>query len=115
MLVGTNDLTLTSKRSTCNGEDHPWCSANLTPKIGVMPIGSPHAKDFALVSFGVAVRVARTVKGISQEELAHRCGIDRSYLGAIERGEQNSGLLHLVRIATALETTLGDLMTKAKL
>jgi len=68
-----------------------------------------------LVSFGATVRVARTVKGVSQEELAHRCGIDRSYLGAIERGEQNSGLLHLVRIAMALETTVGDLMIRAGL
>lgn len=80
-----------------------------------MPIISPNAKDPALVAFGAAVRVVRTVKGISQEELAHRCGVDRSYWGAIERGEQNSGLLHLVRIATALGTTLGDLMTKAGL
>jgi transcriptional regulator with XRE-family HTH domain len=80
-----------------------------------MPISSPNSKDPALVSFGAAVRVARTVKGISQEELAHRSGVDRSYLGAIERGEQNTGLLHLVRIAAALETTIGDLMTKAGL
>jgi len=80
-----------------------------------MPISSPNSKNRALVSFGAAVRVARTVKGISQEELAHRCGVDRSYLGAIERGEQNSGLLHLVRIATALETTVGDLMIRAGL
>jgi transcriptional regulator with XRE-family HTH domain len=80
-----------------------------------MPISLPKSKDPALVSFGAAVCVARTVKGISQEELAHRCGVDRSYLGAIERGEQNSGLLHLVRIATVLETTVGDLMNKAGL
>ncbi|WP_343027631.1 helix-turn-helix transcriptional regulator [Massilia sp. MP_M2] len=80
-----------------------------------MPISSPNSKDPALVSFGVAVRVARIVKGISQEELAHQCGVDRSYLGAIERGEQNAGLLHLVRIAKALETTVGDLMTRAGL
>lgn len=80
-----------------------------------MPISSPNSKDPALVSFGAAVRVARTVKGIPQEELAHRSGIDRSYLGAIERGEQNTGLLHLVRIAAALETTVGELMTRAGL
>ena len=80
-----------------------------------MPITSPHSKESALVAFGAAVRMARTVRGISQEELAHRCGVDRSYLGAIERGEQNSGLLHLVRIAAALETTVGELMTKARL
>ena len=80
-----------------------------------MPIISPNSKDPALVSFGAAVRLVRTMRGISQEELAHRSGVDRSYLGAIERGEQNSGLLHLVRIAMALETTLGELMTKAGL
>jgi len=80
-----------------------------------MPISSPNSKDPALVLFGAAVRMERALRGISQEELAHRSGIDRSYLGAIERGEQNSGLLHLLRIATALETTLGDLVTRAGL
>lgn len=80
-----------------------------------MPISSPNSKDPALVLFGAAVRMERALRGISQEELAHRSGIDRSYLGAIERGEQNSGLLHLLRIATALETTLGDLLTRAGL
>lgn len=80
-----------------------------------MPIVSPNSKDPALVSFGAAVRLVRTTRGISQEELAHLSGVDRSYLGAIELGEQNSGLLNLVRIAMALETTLGEMMTKAGL
>ena len=85
------------------------------PEDWLMPIVSPHSKETALVAFGSAVRVARTVRGISQEELANLSGIDRSYLGAIERGEQNSGLLHLVRMATALGTTVSDLMAKAGL
>lgn len=80
-----------------------------------MPILSPNAKENALVAFGNAVRAARTERGISQEELAHRSGIDRSYLGAIERGEQNAGLLHLVRMADALTMPLADLMAKAEL
>jgi transcriptional regulator with XRE-family HTH domain len=80
-----------------------------------MPTQSPNAKDDSLVAFGNAVRHARSDKGISQEELAHRSGIDRSYLGAIERGEQNSGLLHLVRIADALEMSVADLMAAAAL
>lgn len=80
-----------------------------------MPISSPNAKDQALVEFGLAVRAARKARGISQEELAFLSGIDRSYLGAIERGEQNSGLLHLVRIAVALETTIAALMESAGL
>lgn len=77
-----------------------------------MPITSPHSKEPVLTSFGAAVRAARMAKGISQEELALRSGIDRSYLGAIERGDQNPGLLHLVRIVAALGTTVADL-TKA--
>lgn len=80
-----------------------------------MPISSPHAKDPILVAFGSAVREIRLSKGISQEELANRCEIDRSYTGSIERGEQNAGLLHLARIASALEVTIARLMTLANL
>lgn len=80
-----------------------------------MPIQSPNAKEPALAAFGEAVRAARIAKGISQEELAHRSGIDRSYLGAIERGEQNAGLLHLSRIADALGGKLVELIAAAGL
>lgn len=68
-----------------------------------------------MTAFGGAIRAVRAERGISQEDLAHSSGIDRSYLGAIERGEQNAGLLHLVRIAEALGVPLAELMTKAGL
>jgi transcriptional regulator with XRE-family HTH domain len=80
-----------------------------------MPITSPHANHKILVAFGAAVRRIRKERGISQEELALRCDIDRSYMGSIERGEQNSGLLHIARIAQALETKIEALMANAKL
>ena len=80
-----------------------------------MPISSPHAREPVLVAFGEAMRSARQARGLSQEELAHRCEIDRSYLGAIERGEQNAGLLHLARIAAALELRLAEIMSRAEL
>jgi len=80
-----------------------------------MPITSPNAKESALVAFGNAVRAARLAAGVSQEELAHISGIDRSYLGAIERGVQNAGLLHLVRIAQSLNIPLAELMVDARL
>lgn len=80
-----------------------------------MPTASPNAKEPVLVAFGNAVRAARTTAGISQEELAHLSGIDRSYLGAIERGEQNAGLLHLSRISDALGVKLAALMENAAL
>jgi transcriptional regulator with XRE-family HTH domain len=80
-----------------------------------MPIASPHAKDKVLSAFGAAVRRARKERGVSQEDLALKCDIDRSYMGSIERGEQNSGLLHIAKIAKALDIKLAELMTKAKL
>jgi|AraplaF_Cvi_mTSA_1032040.scaffolds.fasta_scaffold00143_19 transcriptional regulator with XRE-family HTH domain len=80
-----------------------------------MPITSPSSHDPALAAFGQAVRAERAAQGVSQEELALRAGIDRSYIGAIERGEQNPGLLHLVRISQALQVPLSKLMELAAL
>lgn len=80
-----------------------------------MPATSPNAKEHVLVAFGAAVREIRRDAGISQEELAHLSDIDRSYLGAIERGDQNTGLLHASKIAEALGITLSQLMTRADL
>jgi transcriptional regulator with XRE-family HTH domain len=53
--------------------------------------------------FGRAVRAIRDEKGISQEELAHRSGVDRSYMGGIERGERNPSLKNIFRIAEGLD------------
>ena len=80
-----------------------------------MPIASPHAKNKVLTAFGAGVRRARKAQGVSQEELALKCEIDRSYMGSIERGEQNTGLLHIARIAKALDMKVAELMIIAKL
>ena len=52
---------------------------------------------------------------MSQEELAHRSGVDRSYMSSIERGEQNVGLMSMHRIAEALGVPLAELVLNAKL
>jgi transcriptional regulator with XRE-family HTH domain len=80
-----------------------------------MPATSPNAKEHVLVAFGTAVRQVRRDVGISQEELAHLSGIDRSYLGAIERGDQNTGLIHISKIASALDIPVSELMKRADL
>jgi transcriptional regulator with XRE-family HTH domain len=80
-----------------------------------MPIASPYSKDKVLLAFGSAVRRIRKEKGVSQEELALKCDIDRSYMGSIERGEQNSGLLHIAKIAKALNIKIAELMATAKI
>ncbi|GAB7540997.1 helix-turn-helix domain-containing protein [Cupriavidus sp. 8B] len=81
-----------------------------------MPIASPrHGGAIPLVQLGNAIREVRLRQDLSQEELAHRAGIDRSYMSSVERGGQNLGVMHLLRIATALEVTVAELMAVAKL
>jgi transcriptional regulator with XRE-family HTH domain len=61
--------------------------------------------------FGDSVRKLREIKGLSQEELAFRAGIHRTYLGGIERGERNPCLKNIAAIAKALGVTLSDLFS----
>lgn len=60
-------------------------------------------KDQRLVTFGEKVRQVRKEKGLSQEALADLAGIDRSYMGHIERGDQNISLTKIYQIADALD------------
>uniref|UniRef100_A0A486XGX7 Transcriptional regulator, XRE family n=1 Tax=Rheinheimera sp. BAL341 TaxID=1708203 RepID=A0A486XGX7_9GAMM len=55
-----------------------------------------------LVDFGNKLREIRKEKNLSQEELAGLAGIDRSYMGHIERGEKNVTLTKIYQIANAL-------------
>ena len=81
-----------------------------------MPIASPrHAYDPALVALGAAIQAARMQRGISQEELAHRAGTDRSYLSSIERGAQNPGIVSILRVVHAMEMTATELFAEAEL
>lgn len=57
----------------------------------------------ALVKLGAAIRAASLDKQLSQEALADKANIDRSYIGGIERGEHNVALINLMKIADALE------------
>jgi transcriptional regulator with XRE-family HTH domain len=59
--------------------------------------------------FGARMRELRKARGLSQEALAFASGLDRSYLGAIERGEKNVSLVNIHRIAEALGTGPSEL------
>ena len=59
---------------------------------------------------GQLIRKKRKEKKITQEALALQCGIDRSYIGRIERGEVNLTVEKLYEIATALEVDMKELL-----
>ncbi len=59
---------------------------------------------------GKRIRRFRETQKLSQEELAYRAGVHRTYLGGIERGERNPSLKNLAAIAKALNVRLADLV-----
>lgn len=54
-------------------------------------------------NFGSIIRKYRHIKEISQEELAARTGLHRTYISEVERGERNVSLVNIVKISTGLE------------
>ncbi len=67
-------------------------------------------KKDVLVKFGNKVREKRLSLDLSQEELASRAGVHRTYVGMIERAEKNITLQNIEKIAKALEISLDKLM-----
>jgi transcriptional regulator with XRE-family HTH domain len=61
------------------------------------------------IRFGETVRSARTARGLSQEEFAHLSGLDRSYIGGVERGERNPSIVAIDQIARGLRISIADL------
>ncbi len=69
-----------------------------------------NSKGKILIRFGNKVRKARKLKGLSQEQLAHKANLHRTYIGMIERAEKNITLLNIEKIANALEVEIIDLL-----
>ena len=66
-------------------------------------------KNNTLIAFGSSIRKERNLKGMTQDELAHLCELDRTYIGGIERGERNVSLININKIALALNKNIRDL------
>lgn len=67
------------------------------------------AEESAKALFGTRLRELRQDKGLSQEALALACGLDRTYIGGVERGERNISLVNIHRIAQALGVSVRKL------
>jgi transcriptional regulator with XRE-family HTH domain len=66
------------------------------------------------VALGKTIRDLRSARGYSQESFADAVGLHRTYMGGIERGERNVGVVNLSRIAEALELPLSGLIAEAE-
>lgn len=69
------------------------------------------SKTDVLIKFGERVRDLRKERGLSQEQLAFKADLHRTYIGMIERAEKNITLINIEKIANALEVTI-DQLTK---
>lgn len=76
-----------------------------------MPIESPEPLQAA---FGAAVRELRERRGLSQDALAQRAELQRTYVNEVERGHRNVTLLNVGRLATALGVGVGELAILAE-
>ena len=84
----------------------------------LLPMAKPslsHAGHPDLVALGTVIRAVRAINGHSQESFADEVGIDRSYMGGIERGEHNLALVNLLKISKALKMPASKLLEKAKI
>jgi len=66
-------------------------------------------KRDVLIKFGNKVREQRLLLGLSQEELANRAGVHRTYVGMIERAEKNITLMNIEKIAKALNLSIDEI------
>jgi transcriptional regulator with XRE-family HTH domain len=69
----------------------------------------------ALINLGSVMRRRREHIGLSQDELGHLCGLHRTYIGSVERGERNLTMESLAAISDALQMKPHDLLERASL
>jgi transcriptional regulator with XRE-family HTH domain len=60
--------------------------------------------------FGENLRRQRKAMGISQEDLADKAGLHRTYIGSVERGERNVSIDNIERLASAVGSTIQELL-----
>jgi len=89
------------------GTDSPWTYSRLRATLCYV-----FRQQDVKRLFGRAVRLARSSRSLSQEQLAHDAGLDRSYVGGVERGDRNPSLVAIQKIARGLDIPLAELFAK---
>ncbi len=79
-----------------------------TPGVHIRRVQT--SSDTIQLRFGTRIRMLRKKQGYSQEAFAEKCGLDRTYVGGIERGERNVSLRNIAVIADALNLSVSQLM-----
>ncbi|HEV2323756.1 MAG TPA: helix-turn-helix transcriptional regulator [Terracidiphilus sp.] len=79
-------------------------------KIPAVKMAKPISPEEVRKRFGERIREIRRKKGVSQEDLALACDVDRAFLGGVERGERNISLLNIYKIARGLKVPARELM-----
>ena len=67
-------------------------------------------KDIELKKLSNRIKATRLEKKLSQEELAHKCDFDRTYISLLERSKRNPSYFNLIRLCVGLEVSLSELL-----
>jgi transcriptional regulator with XRE-family HTH domain len=67
-----------------------------------------------LQQLGFRIRERRLAQNLTQAALAEQCGLHRTFIGSVERGERNAAVLSLRKISGALRTTPAALLTEGE-
>ena len=78
------------------------------PHLDYLAMNKSSDQDIIAV-FGRRVRMLRKARELSQETFADLAGLDRSYVGGVERGERNVSLVNIKKFADALEISVDKL------
>ena len=64
-----------------------------------------------LLKIGQRIRILRETHNMTQEQLSFKCGLHRTYISSVERGERNIALINLEKIVSALQVSLAQFFT----
>jgi transcriptional regulator with XRE-family HTH domain len=89
----------------------------ISPTSGFAPVADRSKKMHSttiIACFGASVRKLRFSRGFTQEELAERADLHRSYLADLERGTRNPTLRTIKKLAGGLGISMSDLLSEAE-